>query len=206
MTGDPSALERVRGNFPTIYLTLHSIIIAVVLEALWQPLGAKSVLPTDPLLWMQALVYVSSAFNVWLHTSLFGSSMPGVLTPREAAMPFALLILFSAMLATMGSLERAPWWFYSTGTLFMTAYPAWRIWERAHEDDPGSFEGIGVYRGASRVNVGNAVFLFAAGAAVHLGFIGAGGAAILCAPLIALTIVGSLVWVRGWRRAIGLPS
>ena len=172
----PSAYERTREHFPAIYLTLHSIIIALVLERLLEWMWALDSLPAmasadGALFWLQAVMYATTAFMIWLHTTLFGSSVPRVLTPRDGAAPFALLFIFSGMLATMGS--AAPHrWFYLACLLAVTAYPAWRSWERAHADDPGSPLGIGAYRSANVVNGATAMLYLLGGVLTHAAVIG----------------------------------
>ncbi len=177
-----TALERSRHQFPAIYLTLHSIVIALVFERLIDWLWSVGGLPLPPsataLIWIQVSVYIVSAFFIWLHTSLFAASVVTTLRTRDAVSPFLLLFLFNGMLATMDN-QRTHWWFYLAALVYLAAYPAWRSWEQAHEADPGSPVGRGVYRLASYFNLTAGGVFLATGLLTQIHLLGPDGAALL---------------------------
>lgn len=202
-----TALERSRHHFPAIYLTLHSIVIALVFERLIDWLWSVGGLPLPPfaaaLIWMQVSVYVVAAFFIWLHTSLFASSVTTTLKTRDAASPFLLLFLFNGMLASMDD-QRTHWWFYLTALVYLAAYPAWRSWEQAHESDPGSPVGQGVYRLASYFHLTAGGVFLTAGLLTQLQLLGPDGAAMLGLVGFVGALAGALLWINGWRRAVGM--
>ncbi len=202
-TTEQTALERARYHFPAIYLTLYSIIIALVLERLWNA-GGLSLPPAMPTLtWIQIFVYVVAAFYVWLHTSLFAASVATTLRLRDAFSPFLLLFLFNGMLATMDD-PQVHWWFYLAALVYLAAFPVWRSWEQAHQEDPGSAAGIGVYRTARYFNLtGGGVFILA-GILAHARVIEPSGTVALALVGFVAAFAGGLLWLRGWRRAVGM--
>lgn len=97
--------RRLEEGFPTIYLTLYSIVIALALEKLIDRVQGLAAWPLDAerlLIWLLAGGLFTTVFLMWLLASYTVLALRWDLSWIDAVTPFFVLVLFSAAIASIG--------------------------------------------------------------------------------------------------------
>jgi hypothetical protein len=102
----PNHGERVRREFSAVYLTLSSVVVALALEKLLDRMTTVAPLPPDSpdgfLIWLSGATLLFTTFGIWLIASYLVLGLRWDIGLLDAAGPFAILVLLSVAIATIG--------------------------------------------------------------------------------------------------------
>jgi hypothetical protein len=203
--------ERLEEGFQTVYLTLFSMVIALVLEKLIDRVGALTGLwPLDDqalLVWLQAGSLFLTALLMWLMVSYLVLALRFDFKLVDAAVPFFLIVLCSVVIASIGERNGLPFFYLAavgqgTGLINFPRFMrmAARYAENAvilRHSDYGLFLGLGV---------ASAVVPLAAALMLQAGWMGLRGA-VWGTGLLALITVGLILsFSSSWWRSIQAAS
>ncbi len=207
-------MERVRNQakemFPTIHLTLISIIQALALEVLWSAVNEREHLwawnATALTGWLQAAAVFELIFFLWLVYTQMVIRIRWVVTMRDSLIPFILGIgQFS--LANLIHPEKLHLWFY-----VLTALGAFGVWvniitERAAQAEPDNQEllsALGRSRLLPDLTPLIACVLMSLGAGGLVQWHGApGGFSVALVAFVNLAVLGLIgLNVMAWKRSI----
>jgi hypothetical protein len=209
---DPHVIrERAKSRFPSVLLTLLSIIQALALEVLWSNLSEKDHLWAGSLGavvgWLQVLAVFGCIVVVWLFYSSLVTRLVWVPSIRDSILPF---IVGGAefLLAEMLSPElRHLWFFLFAGIFGFSTWTSTTILVRARLDpDNGGlwddFDPYGI--GAMVGPIGVVGLLAAAGIAVWIW--GATGlVALLAVGFANFALIVQILAIRHfWNQSLGL--
>ena len=200
---------RLGDNYPAIFMTMVSLIVALVYENLigafgnFQKLGTPT--PENIFVWAQFFVLTFAPLEFWFTQSVHAACVRPVFTPRHALVPIIAAFALNFFVSTIG-VEHAVAWMYVSPFLVMTAWIAFRDFGRLYAEDDEVPGGVASHRGSGLIHlVAGAAMLPFAGL-LHAGRIGLGAAALVIAMGGLATIVGHVVWYREWRKAAGLED
>jgi hypothetical protein len=173
--------RRAKANFPTVLLTLLSIVQAFALELMWTHINEHAYLYElsfmSVLGWLQVLATLFGILLIWLVYSDLVLRLTWVPTTTDAIFPFLVGILEFVQIGVMGLTSIGPW-FMILGVLF--AAMAWIIQTTMMR---------------ARLDQDNADFFKHVGPATmkdHL---------ISMVPALVLLVIGILIWLlndHGW--------
>ncbi|MFT7652771.1 MAG: hypothetical protein ACI9ON_003501 [Limisphaerales bacterium] len=136
---DNQTSRRAKANFPTVLLTLLSIVQALALELMWTHLSSQTDLYSWSLVavlgWLQLGANLLGILLVWLIYSDLVLRFSWVPTTIDAMFPFLVGILEFAQISTLGS-EKIGLWFVVLALLFAAmAWISQVTMKRARQDD-----------------------------------------------------------------------
>jgi hypothetical protein len=141
--------RRAKANFPTVLLTLLSIVQAFALELMWTHINEHAYLYElsfmSVLGWLQVLATLFGILLIWLVYSDLVLRLTWVPTTTDAIFPFLVGILEFVQIGVMGLTSIGPW-FLILGVLF--AAMAWIIQTtmmraRLDQDNADFFKHVG---------------------------------------------------------------
>lgn len=141
--------RRAKANFPTVLLTLLSIVQAFALELMWTHINEHAYLYElsfmSVLGWLQVLATLFGILLIWLVYSDLVLRLTWVPTTTDAIFPFLVGILEFVQIGVMGLTSIGPW-FMILGVLF--AAMAWIIQTtmmraRLDQDNADFFKHVG---------------------------------------------------------------
>ncbi len=141
---DNQIRRRAKANFPTVLLTLLSIVQAFGLELMWSHLGGADYLYVWSLTavvgWLQLAANLLGILLIWLVYSDLVLRFSWVPTTTDATFPFAIGILEFAQIGALGP-ENIGLWFALLGVLFgAMAWISQSTMKRArHDSDNDDF-------------------------------------------------------------------
>lgn len=111
----PDPYERLQEGFATVYLTLNSVVIALVLEKLFDRMVAVAPLPPGNLfgvlVWLQGALLLVVAFAMFIITAYFVLALRWEIGVVDAVGPFLLLIVLAAAITAIGEGEGTAFFF-----------------------------------------------------------------------------------------------
>ncbi len=200
---------RLGENYPAIFMTMVSLIVALVYENLVSAFGdfrdLGSPTPENIFVWAQFFVLTFAPLEFWFTQSVHAACVRPVFTPRHALVPIIAAVALNFFVSTIGA-GHAVAWMYVSPILIMTAWVAFRDFGRLYAEDDEIPGGVDSHRASGLIHlVAGAAMLPFAGL-LHAGRIGLGTAALVIVTGGLATIVGHVVWYREWRRAAGLSE
>lgn len=109
----------LRRHFPTVYLTLISILVALAVEGLLERMDQIETLfvPSAPtfLLWIQITIVLALAAIFWWVIARWASTLPWSVGFFDALMPLLLLVVFHFLAGSIGA--SATRWFAALGLI-----------------------------------------------------------------------------------------
>lgn len=199
---------RIKEMFPSIYLTLVSMIQAIALEALFSHAQELDVLwsrtAAGVSTWLQVFFTFHVIFYTWLVYSQGVVAMRWVLGFRDAFFPFAIGALEFLVIATTGP-DTVPLWFGAAGLAFLTG--AWVFGfgiQRARQESENRevTARISVTRVMGPIAALAAICLIAA-VLSQIGIAGPRAILLLAVLSNSLMVVATILWVRTWRGILG---
>jgi len=193
--------ERLRNNYSTIYVTIVSVMLALVLEDLVSIMRGID----DPTLfhWLTAGFVVHVIFNAWVGYSAAASIMRHVPTVWDSLNVFVLTLAHFALNSSIGE---TPVVFFYTASGYsaigglVTYYNVWR----AAQDDAIDFQPT-AFHSVIGINLFGAIAFFMAGALTQLG-------ALTNTVQVVITVLGlpfATVWLvahlRSWKDYVLKP-
>lgn len=203
--------EQLEEGFQTVYLTLFSMVIALVLEKLIDRVGSMPGLwPLDDqalLIWLQAGSLFVTALLMWLMVSYTVLALRFDFKLVDAAVPFFLIVLCSLVIASIGERDGLPFFYLAAvgqGTGLVNFPRFMRMAARYPENtavlrhsDYGRFLGLGV---------ASVVVPLAAAIALQAGWMGLGGA-VWATGVLVLVLLGLILSFSGaWWHSIRAAS
>ena len=202
-----STEDKIREHYPTMYMTIVSVVVALVFENLFAAMKERDDLWSfsSALLWVEAGAVVLSGVLFWFHSLLFSASIRQLFSLRDAINPFVVLFVLNILVASI-STEFSMFFLFWAFTM-ATGVVTWGYWERLYEAERGDPSARGSFR---------TVRLISGGIALAVLGVSAGGWVDLVSPLFAtvfgvVVITSILFWVqpafrRGWQKAAGVST
>lgn len=139
-----SVRNRIEQQFPTLFITLLSVLIGLVFADLVGQARARMTLwPLDLATlrtWSQILAIGFCAFSVWVVFAHIGISRLRLPTLADSMIVFVLPVPLMIGSSLVGRAEIWPWFYYASGYLIIcTASTLWQIFMAAGERDLASF-------------------------------------------------------------------
>jgi hypothetical protein len=196
--------------FPTIYLTLLSMVQALALEVLWSAVNQHDYLwsrnATALTGWLQAIAVFQLIFFIWVAYAHVVMRFRWVVSVRDSLIPFVLGVAEFALIGLIHP-DRVHLWFY--GLAFASGFGAWvalvvvrQVWEEP--DNADLLAAIGqprplLYSGPLLICV-----LLAAGQGLLMQlYRDAVGLTVSLVGMVNLVLLSLNLWYgRFWRRAI----
>jgi hypothetical protein len=130
--------ERAKEHFPSVLLTLLSIIQALALELLWNRVHAHDYFwdggMTAVVGWTQAAVLLLGVFQVWLFYTSIVLRFRWVPAVQDSVLPFAIGILEFSLVDLMGP-DTLPLWLVAFALIFaVSIFASQSVFRRARLD------------------------------------------------------------------------
>ena len=145
-------MERIRSQakemFPSVYLTLLSMIQALALEALWSAVNERSHLweggPGTVSAWLQVTATAQTIFFVWIAFTLLVIRLRWAVSVWDSAIPFVLGFAQFALVALIAPGRMHLWFFVASAT---AAFGVWGNYALTREAlrEPENVEVIAAY-------------------------------------------------------------
>lgn len=207
----PAPDERLQEGFATVYLTLSSVIIALVLEKLFDRMVAVAPLPpadlSGVLVWLQGALLLVVAFSMFIITAYFVLALRWEIGVADAGGPFVLLIVLAAAITAIGR-GAGPAFFYIAGLGQAFGGVVFAQVVREAGRDPRNHEVLDRSDLTWTYILGfteSAIALVTA-VLLHLGMIGVGGAAIGTGILLTCMLTLIYMFARSAWPVIGQRS
>ena len=130
--------ERTKEHFPSVLLTLLSIIQALALELLWNRLHGNDYFWDGGLGavvgWTQAAVLLLGIFQVWLFYTSIVMRFSWVPSARDSALPFAIGVLEFAAVDLMGPESLSLWFVVFAMVFALSIFASQSAFDRARLD------------------------------------------------------------------------
>jgi hypothetical protein len=201
---------RLSENYPGIFMTILSLIVALVYENLIGAMKEQKNLWTwtaeTAFLWSQCAFLVMAPLTFWFAHSLQSCSVRRVFARADAIVPILAAIMFNVLASNLGT-HLATSWLLIAGLLAAAAWVAFGQFGRHYVEDGTLSSGPDPHRWSRRLMVAIGSNFIALAISLHFGVIGFGTAAtvlLLLTPLAATTIFS--VWYQEWRRAVRLGA
>lgn len=198
--------ERIGSYYPTIYMTIASIVVALAFENLFALLKAHEELWSRAgfLVWAQAVMVVFIGVMFWYHSSLFSASMRRIFSLADAFNPFLVLFALNAMVASMER-DHFALFFVLTGLNMATGPIVFRGWGRIYAAERNQPALVHVFRRAGHRALGLAIVNLSVGMGGAFGVVPEPVAAAIGISTIAVAIAVFLpAWERAWSEATGV--
>lgn len=207
-------MQKIRAQakelFPSVYLTLLSMIQALALEALWSAVNERPHLWAGDAAalggWLQVTATLQTIFFVWVAFTLLVVRLRWVVSVHDSAIPFILGLGQFGLVALIEP-EKLYLWFYVAAGI--SAFGSWAnfILTREALREPENVEAIQAYGrrgtlGAYGPLVGWVLFGLIAGGVLHS--LGGGGAfPVVLLGIANLFVFGLILWTRdAWNLAV----
>ena len=199
--------KHIRDNHPSVYLTLVSIIVALALEDLFslvRDIYGVGVPETGAvLLWLQIVGAFGAALSVWVGYCHILITTRWILGIWDALSVMSLLIVLFVINTTVG-VENPAWWFFAMGALPLAGGIILYINLRRAATEPG------VVNDALPAPNNGLIYFTMCLASINLLFgllviTGAAATELFAAVVVAGVFSWSFLWVRAWRKSVGLP-
>ncbi|MDB5973155.1 MAG: hypothetical protein JWQ90_5605 [Hydrocarboniphaga sp.] len=201
-------LERVREQFPALFITLVSVLVGLVFQDLVTEARARMTLwplTTDSLLtWGQLFANGTSALTVWIVYSHIGISRRHIPTLGDSIVAVLPPILILAATSFVGRPDDVVTWFYLASAYLASCVVAiqWTLRLTLAEDGLASFRHLLRPTGLLSIPYFGAPFYAAIGWADQHGFVSP-WLRVACAALPApAALMCSFLFFRDWHRAL----
>jgi len=198
---------RLQENFPTIQMTLVSLIVALVYENLVGAVsdheGGSAVTPENYLFWSQCGFLTLTPLMYWFTLSLQTASIRAIFSPRDALLPIAPGIAFIILASTVGEGSGVSW-IATAGVLFATGWFAFQEYGRLYEADPDAPGGIGAHQFSARIMFGIALILGVNALLLQTHAIGLIVSSISLWAATLLGVYAHVRWYSEWSHAVGM--
>jgi len=190
--------NRLEENYSTIYVTIVSVLLALVLEdlvSIMRDIGSPSLFH-----WLTAAFVVHVIFNAWVGYSATASVLRLVPTTWDTLNVFVLSLAHFSLNSSIG--ERPVVFFYTAACYsavggLVTAYNAWRA-----EQDPVTGLRARHFHPVVLINIAGAAAFALAGLLTQAGQLGG----VLQTGVTALSLPFASLWLwtyfRAWKAAI----
>jgi hypothetical protein len=207
-------VEKIRNQakemFPSVYLTLLSMIQALALEALWSAVNERPHLWAGGSValvgWFQVVATLQTIFFVWVAFTLLVIRLRWVVSVWDSAIPFALGLAQFALVALIQPRTLHLWFYVGAATACFGAWANLAL-TRVARREPENADALEVYGRAGALNaygplVGWVVFGLVAGGVTHA-MAGAGALSVGLAGVANLLVFGLILWTAdAWRLAV----
>lgn len=203
--------SQLKQQFPAVYVTLISIIVALAVERLFSRLGSFGMpLGGDGaalLVWLQAFAVFQLAVCMWFLASLFVITFRWVLRFSDSVGPFALLFLLNLLISSIGA-ETAHHWLYLAGVGSFTSAGVFSASLRKAAREPENRERLDRRRFIPAVVATIALggLMLGFGLLVHIGVFGIRWASVGVVAFCLGLGVAVWLWHRAWRQSLGLED
>jgi hypothetical protein len=202
---------RVARQFPSLYLTLVSVLVGLVLSDLFSTVHARVILwpltLQTTLAWFQIFTTMLAVLAAWVaysHLGLLRNRLPTIWDTVDAAM----VLVTIPVNAAIGQGDGAPWFFWAAvySLLGMIAIKI-NLWQAAREPHLRHLTRLGRLGGPfMTLWLGAPGFLLVA-AGVHFHRIGGVLELAAAASGMASAVIVAVLFLREWREAVtGAPS
>lgn len=202
--------ERAKEHFPTVLLTLLSIVQALALELLWSHLQEAEYLyilsPTAVALWLQILATFFGIVLIWVVYASNVMRFRWVPATSDSVYPFLIGVIEFMLIETL-STENVGLWFGFMAAVFGLMYWIAHItMKRARQDEDNAvfFRGVAPARLSDfYAEIATVTVLATLGSYLHLS--GTRGALLI---LSLAAVNGVLIWqffvaAHFWKRSVG---
>jgi hypothetical protein len=209
---DREALRKhIRDNHTSVYLTLVSVIVALALGDLFSQVREIYVTAgfeaTSALLWLQIVGAFGAAFGVWVGYCHIFITTRWILGIWDALSVMSLLIALYVINTTVGAANPA-WWFFALGVhhiaggiiLFVNMRRARAEPDTVNDALPAPYSLPFFYL----IFFGGLSLFF--GLLVFMRMVGDSISVLFASVTTIAGIYWSFLWVKAWRKSVGLPQ
>jgi len=198
---------RLSENYPTIQMTVVSLVVALVFENLIQVLkeqpAAWRMTSESFLMWSQCVVTVNLAAMYWVKLTVDSSTLRVPFSPLDGLNALAAGVGFMVLASSIGEAAPAVWTSAAAGLLFL-ACGIWTYHDRCYQRDPEAFPAAGSHNSGIRAMALGGTILAATAILSALQWVDevATGLALLLGVL--LLDVAHWLWYRNWKRTLSV--
>lgn len=199
--------KRFRSSFPTIHMTMISLIVALLyenlvsgmrdLEGLWEG-DAESFF-----LWAQCFVLTINPLLFWFTQTLNSAALRAVFVPRLALVPVLVAAALFFFVSNLG-LEHASAWLYGWGVLTSLAWVAFRDFGSLYESDGDTPGGLTSHKRSGAVMVATGLVVLCGAVLSQLGQVEAAGAGVFLLVCLVGAVGAHYLWYAEWKIAVGM--
>lgn len=179
--------RRAKANFPTVLLTLLSIVQAFALELMWTHINEHAYLYelsfVSVLSWLQIVATLLGVLLIWLIYSDLVLRLSWLPTTTDAIFPFVVGILEFVQIGILGPTTIGPWFLLLAILFSAMAWISQATMKRARQDQ----DNVDFFKNVEPASWND-----------HL---------VTIIPVLTLSIVGMLIWLlndQGWFSLIAL--
>jgi hypothetical protein len=199
--------NRIKHQFPSLFITLLSVLIGLVFADLVQESRARLVLSPlniDTLrTWGQVLAHGSSAVTAWIIYSHLGISHERVPSFADSIVSFIVPLTLLFAMPLIGVEEIWPWYYYASASLVISLATSWWLLHLSRQE-----AGLALLNQRLHKSGYFAIFYIGIPTFAIAGFLSEAG---LLSPLheflfaaipMPTAMVASYLFLREWRAAI----
>ncbi len=200
---------RFRDNYPTIYMTMISLIVGLLYENLVGQMQELPALwrggPESFFVWVQCAALVSQPLLFWFTQTVNAASVRAMFSPRLAMIPILASTSLFFFVSNIGA-EHALAWLYVWGFLYIAAFASFRDFGTLYEQDPDAPGGQWAHRRSGLGMLSTGAVVLGGAVAFHLEVFGLLGAGAFLAVGSLASIASHAVWYGEWKSAVGVSN
>ena len=198
--------QRIADQFPSVYITLASVMVGLILEDLVSIVREADALGSaggTARFWVQVAYSGLASVAAWSslsHTAMARRKVPG---PRDTLSVYFVFVYLFLLNSVVGSAAHV-WFYAAAGYLGLSVFSVYDFSRTLPREDPAlqGFRDIWSVRGPLPFNLVSLAVAAFAGAASHAGVLGAGGETLGMIAVLVLLVAWLVRAYRIWFHAI----
>ncbi len=200
--------DRIKQQFPALFITLLSVLIGLVFSDLTSEARARMTLWPLNLstlrTWGQIFAMGTNALGAWVVFAHIGISRLRVPSLADSVIVFLVPVPLLFANSLVGQKDIWPWFCYASGYLVIALVAwLWQVRMASEEGELASFSRLTHPLGAALVLYVGIPFYAVAGWADYIGLVPPVGEMLLVMSAIPAPLFLAHLFFRDWRRAIG---
>jgi len=201
--------DRIKDQFPSLFITLVSILVGLVFADLINQAEARMTLwPLNAgtlRTWMQIAAMGANAFGVWVYFTHFGVPRRRVPTMIDSVIAFVIPIPLLIANTLVGRPELWPWLYFASGYVVLCLLTIlWLV--RALRADHPSFGRLGRISGSLAVFYLAAPFFLAMAWMDQQGWFSPRMEVFVAFNAVPAPLIAAHIYLRDWRKSVAEAS